>query len=333
MNPEQPPRLIGLGAVALALRWLEELLSLVNGPLLMIGAGIAVVDLLTDGALTIAVPFLLFAWAISQALGIETQLLGCFARAREALRSRHGWAVAGWVVLGALLAFFAWQAGYVYAVMQAEHISEATALAQLGIPAAQWLGERVALGVGLVALSGWTRYHAPPKAAPSLEDERAQLERELALEPLRQQARAQRAIGAVGLARQTLAAARGKSEPEKPPTGPGSPVASPVRTPRHQDSSQPPAVLRLETPPEWRATPRRAAQAQAPKGTNRRRVRTPKVNSTDPVEQKARSVWVMGMSVTQLERAAGISRSAAGKYRRTFMAEEAQVPVRAQAVQ
>lgn len=309
MHEKQPPRLVGLGIVAIALRWLEELLSLVNGPLLMIGAGIAVVDLLTDGALTIAAPALLFAWAVSQALGIETQLLGCFARAREALRLGRGWSVAGWVGLGALLAFFAWQAGYVYAVMQAEHISEAQALSQLGIPAAQWLGERVALGVGLVALSGWTRYHPPAKASPSLADERAELERALELAPLRQRARAQSVLGAVNLTRQALAAARGREMPERLPTDPDSPTVAAHASMRSHPAQEPPrreATLQLIEPSEWRESKPRRRTASA-------ETRVRRVLATEP-----------DISTRQLAKRAHVSDSTASKHRALWRQEQNQ---------
>jgi AraC-like DNA-binding protein len=187
------PMLAGIAAI---LRWTEELLNIVNGPMLLFGAGVALVDLLTDGALTVSLPILLYGWATSQALGIDTQLLGCFARARNV----HGWARWGWLVLGVILGYAAWQAGYVFAVQQAQRVSEAAALAQLHMDPALWLGWRAFLAVGLVALSGWTRYRKPAKVTRSLEDERAGIERELTLEPLRQQLRAQQVGGLRSLA-------------------------------------------------------------------------------------------------------------------------------------
>lgn len=54
-----------------------------------------------------------------------------------------------------------------------------------------------------------------------------------------------------------------------------------------------------------------------------RGVRTPprrRVVNTTSVEDKVRDVWAPGMSVSQLERAAGISRSSAGKYVRLLSA-------------
>lgn len=191
--PEEPPEaeLPMLAGLAEFFRWWDEFLNIINGPLLLFGAGIALVDLLTDGALTTTFVILLFAWAISQALGIEGHLLGSFARARY----KHGWERAGWLAVGVILGVATWQAGDVYAIQQSEHITEAAALAQLGMPRLVWLGWRTFLAVGLVALNGWTRYRAPKKVKVTLADEREQLERELTLEPLRNRLRAQQVGG------------------------------------------------------------------------------------------------------------------------------------------
>jgi hypothetical protein len=151
-------RMPGLAALAGFFRWVEELLTILNGPLLMFGGGIALVDLLTDGALTTSDHTLLFAWAISQAVGVDTQVLGTFARLRESYEQRKLGAVAGWLVLGIVLCLFAGQAGYVFAIQQSEHVSEHTALRMLQIDPLWWYGERAALAVGLIALSGLTRY-------------------------------------------------------------------------------------------------------------------------------------------------------------------------------
>jgi hypothetical protein len=110
---------------------------------------------------------------------------------------------------------------------------------------------------------------------------------------------------------------------DTPPTGPGSPSKAPVRNP----TEEPPAILRLPTQQKRR---RAAAQAGA-RGANRRHVRTGANTLTESVEQKARAHWRAGMSVGELQRAAGISRNAAGKYRRTFLAEAEAAEGQAQA--
>src|SRR5579872_2025956 len=96
-------RLLGLGVLANVIHWFEELLNTCNGIALMIGAGIAVTDLLTSGALSRLSIWFVFAWAISQAVGIEVQLLGSFARARQAQRNGAPGAMFGWLLLGLVL--------------------------------------------------------------------------------------------------------------------------------------------------------------------------------------------------------------------------------------
>jgi hypothetical protein len=73
----------------------------------------------------------------------------------------------------------------------------------LGLDQQSWLVQRAALSVLLVCLSGWTHYHLPSKAQ-SLARERATLEQELALAPLRQRLRRQQAIGFASLARSSV---------------------------------------------------------------------------------------------------------------------------------
>ncbi len=123
-------RLPLLGALSLFLQWLEELVAMLSGPLLVFGLAIALVDLLTDGALTVAAPALLFAWAISMAVGVDAQLIGSFARARHALRQQHYWTVAGYLVLGAGLGYVGWIAAQVFATEQAQHVTTLQALSQ-----------------------------------------------------------------------------------------------------------------------------------------------------------------------------------------------------------
>lgn len=102
--------------------------------------------------------------------------------------------------------------------------------------------------------------------------------------------------------------------PDRPPTGPGSPAAAPVRTPRRKAAP----VLKLEAPQEWRKS---AAQARA-KGTTRRGVRTPVPVAN--YEDQARAAWAEGAhSVGKMERATGMSHSAAQSWVRTLKAETA----------
>jgi len=207
---EHERELIMLAGIAGILHWFEELLNIVNGPVLLAGMFIALIDLLTDGKLTATEPILLFVWAGSQALGIDGQLLGAWSRVSRA----RGWKLFGWLIVGIVLGIAAWQAGYVFAVQQSQGISETAALAQLNMPVQAWLGWRMFLAVALIALHAITRYRKPAKAKAPLEEERAEIERELTLEPLRQRLRAQQVGGLRALAETAL---RGASEPQHPP--------------------------------------------------------------------------------------------------------------------
>src|SRR5215470_19139486 len=97
-----------LGWIAGLLRWLEELIVLVSGPLLMAGLGIGLVALLSDGALLVTAPWLVYAWAISQTVGVDGQLVGAWYRVSVAVgRRRVGVAIA-YILLGLLLAYVAY---------------------------------------------------------------------------------------------------------------------------------------------------------------------------------------------------------------------------------
>lgn len=216
-----------LAGIASALRWVEELANIVAGPLLTAGLAIALVDLLTDGKLLASQPELVYAWAVSQSVGVDMQLVGAWDKARLALRTHRYWSLLGLLVLGAALAYVGYLAAIVFAMQQSAGISTAEALSRLGMDNATWLISRAALSVVLVCLSGWTRYHPPAKAAPSLADERAAIERELTLEPLRAELRARKAVGWRGVA---SAIAQG--------TPAGASLALPTPTPEAASVSQ-----------------------------------------------------------------------------------------------
>jgi hypothetical protein len=105
MNERELPFLAGIAGV---LRWLEELANILSGPLLTAGLAIALIDLLTDGRLLDSEPSLLYGWAVSQAIGVDAQLVGAWDKARQAVRARRYWSLAGLLVLGLALAYVAW---------------------------------------------------------------------------------------------------------------------------------------------------------------------------------------------------------------------------------
>src|SRR5579859_1220877 len=187
-----------LAGIASIFRWIEELASILSGPLLTAGLAIALIDLLTDGKLLASQPALLYAWAISQSIGVDAQLVGSAAKAHGAIRARQPWVVLGYVVLVGVLAYVAYIASLVFATQEADGITTAAALARLGMDSTSWIIQRSGLAVLLVVLSGFLRYVSP--AETSAADERAKLERELTLEPLRAQLRARRVAGWRGAA-------------------------------------------------------------------------------------------------------------------------------------
>lgn len=299
-----------LAGIAGLIRWIEELVNLVSGPLLTVGLGIALVDLLTEGKLLATVPALLFTWAITQAIGVDAQLVAMWDKAHIALRERHYGALVALVVLGLVLAYVAWIAAQVFALQESEGISTSAALARLGMDPALWLIQRTALSVFLVCLAGWSRYHAPAAdVAADTEAERTRLEASLQLEPLRQQLRAQQ----VGGLRQLALSAMGREVPPRPPTGGGTPTQKPAR----QDTLISPATIAATNVTLLRAPARSAPRRK--RATTRHVARNNRVS----VEAKAREAYKPGMTAGELSRAAGIGISAASKWRKVLEAEKA----------
>jgi len=214
MAQYEEQQLWGLGIVAGVIHWLEELLGTLNGIVLMIGASIAVVDLLTSGALSQVSVLFVFGWAISQAIGLEVNLLGSFARARQAQRHGSTGAMLGWLTLGAILLGVTVIAGYTYGIVREQGISTEDALTQLGISNFAFLGVRASLAAGLVALSGWTRYQGKPKLLRSTEDEVAAIERQMKIDAARAKYNRQKATQKVKFAKAAVNAAFSRDEVE-----------------------------------------------------------------------------------------------------------------------
>jgi hypothetical protein len=87
MDEKRERPLFLLGWLSGLLRWLEEAIVLLSGPLMLVGLGIGLVALLSDGALLVAQPGLLYVWAVSQAVGVDGQLVGAWYR--------YGWPGSG----------------------------------------------------------------------------------------------------------------------------------------------------------------------------------------------------------------------------------------------
>ena len=216
-----------LAGIAACLRWCEELIVLLSGPLLLAGLGIGLVALLSDGALLVTAPWLVYAWAISQTVGVDGQLVGAWYRVSVAISRRRWGVAAAFTILGLLLAYVGYVAALVFATQQAYRLTTAQALAHLGMDGTSWLWQRAFVSVLLVCLSGYLRYRAPRRRTPSLEEQKRVIAEQMELAALRRQQRAQQAQGAIGLLRGALEAARGPTALAEPavPTLPTSSTA------------------------------------------------------------------------------------------------------------
>ncbi len=284
-----------LGAIAALLRWTEELGFLLSGPGLTLAAGIAVTDLLTHGAILAGDGWMLLTWGVLTAIGCESQLVGTFDKLRQSVIHRRWWAMLGWLVLGLTLAYVTFVSVEVFAYQQSQGLNEAQALAQLGISATAWLWQRLLLSGGLVCLAGFNRFRPEVR---SLQDERAELHRELELTPLRQRLTEMKAVGAVALTRTVAATAAGKAKvkhatPPRYPTGGGSPAAVPNRD-GLPTSDAVPELLRLQ--PGTRKVPALSARervfrllAKNPNLSKREIARLAKVSET--TASKWRTSW------------------------------------------
>lgn len=170
MNDEKLPL---IDFIATALHWLEELLIVISGPAITFGLLIGLIDLLTDGKLLLDAPSLLFAWAISIAVGADGQLVAAWYRVGTAARHGKWGAMFGFVILGTILIYVAYVSALVFAYQQAYNIPMVAALAKLNISQSAWLIQRTAVTVMLAAVSGLLRYRKPQ--ALSIEEQKAKL--------------------------------------------------------------------------------------------------------------------------------------------------------------
>jgi hypothetical protein len=203
-----------LGAISAFLRWIEELVVLLSGPMLTVGLGIGLVSLLSDGKLLVDAPWLLYAWAVAQAVGVDGQIVGVWYRVSVAVSQRRWGVMLAFGLLGLVLGYVGYIAALVFAQQEAYGISTAEALSQLGLDSTSWLWQRAAISVFLVCLSGYLRYRAPRADTRTLEEKKLDLREQMELEALRQEQRAQQASGLATLVRNTVAAARGSYERE-----------------------------------------------------------------------------------------------------------------------
>lgn len=295
-----------LGAIAGFLRWIEELTVLLSVPLLTLGLGISLVDLLTGGTLLQSTPWLAYLWAISQAVGIEGQLAGAAYNIRNAFTKRAFFAMGGYVCLTISLAYVAFLAAQAFTLHESGNLNVSTALSLIGIDSVSWAWQRAIIAVALVVLGSLLRYR-PMKIQAA--DEAQRLREQIELAPLRAQAQAAKVMGARAVVR---AAVKGDAAPATQPL-----------TPAEPERASDPYMTAVDTPDGAYLT----IVQQPPKSRKRSAKPTPRGAKT--WEHLARVAWDNGArSVRQLERAVknadgeSISHTAAQYWAGVLRAEE-----------
>src|SRR5262249_50188371 len=119
------PHLIGV------LRWFEELIVALSGWGIVFALGVSVIDLLTDGQLTQAWPWVDYAYAVCFAGAVAGQIVGCASRSSRSFNRGQWLRGLAYGALVALLAVTEYQAGIIFAENKAFGISVITALNNL----------------------------------------------------------------------------------------------------------------------------------------------------------------------------------------------------------
>jgi hypothetical protein len=312
---DELPMLAGLSGI---LHWIEEAINIFATPLLMGGLIIALIDLLTDGALTVAIPWIVLAWAISQAVGVEANMTG------SVYRVIHAWRKGKWLpaflyfLLVLALAGVATIAGYAYAFHQSQSVPIPQTLTDLGINAATWTLTRSLLSVILVIVSRMLAYTGEKTTT---QDTVQKLRDELELAPLRAQVGAQKLLGA----RHMIAAAvKGTPAPPSQPITqeydqPNQTPYGPVAWGGDFRDAIPDSALDHGEP-----SIHLVKSSATPVRTPRRRTPPRKPRGAASWEVAARQAWVDGhRTVGRLEHAVeGMSHTAAQYWAGVFRGEE-----------
>lgn len=220
-----------LGKLAALIRWLESLVLLCSGPALTLGLLAAIVDLATDGALLRTFPWMLLGYAVCMAIGLDANLIIAWDSVKQHFLKKHWWRMCGYILVGCALGYVSYIAASVFGFAHALGYTEAQALSMMSIDPVSYQFSRAGLAIVLVALSALSRFSPDVK---TLEDEKAEIHRELELTPLRQRLAEMKTVGAVTVARSVASAAVGKQTKAKkptndrPPTGPGTPTIKPA---------------------------------------------------------------------------------------------------------
>lgn len=164
-RPPDPAQAI-LSGVSWTQHHVEELVSLVSSWGLVAAQVIAGLVIMSDGAFSLALPSLDWLWVACQVGGIDVQIMITLARATRAHHEQRWGAMLAWGLASLPVLLITVFMSWVYSMMRAQNVTEATALTTTHIPAPAWLFFRVCVGVFIIAVSLVARMaHTTPAVA------------------------------------------------------------------------------------------------------------------------------------------------------------------------
>ena len=173
-----------LRGLATGIRFIEDLNGILSSVFISLALILAVISLITGGALLQAVPWTLWIWAGALAVGVEATLVSAFDKAHQAWMEQHGLIASAWAGLGVMLAIVGFVAVAAFTVQQSLHINEAEALRMMGLSPLGFDLGRSFITVLLACIAGLAR---PRKQVVTHEDRKRELREAIEIEPLRRQ--------------------------------------------------------------------------------------------------------------------------------------------------
>ncbi len=199
-----------LRGLATGIRFIEDLNGILSSVFISLALILAVMSLITGGALLQALPWTLWIWAGALAVGVEATLVSAFDRAHQSWIERRRLVACAWAVLGVMLAIVGFVAVAAFTIQQSLHITEAEALRMMGLSPLGFDIGRSLITVLLACIAGLAR---PRKQVVTHEDRKRELREAIEIEPLKRQLESLRAGGKAK-----------RPTNDRPPTGPGTPT-------------------------------------------------------------------------------------------------------------
>lgn len=157
----------GLQGLAHAFEWVEAMFSIIAGPMTVASGLIAPIGLFL-GVDLLHQAWLAVPWALAMASGLDIWLAVAAVWLVEAAGRGRWRAVFGWGLLVSVLAAIGFQANWVVMYASANGISDAQALAQIGVSSSAWTLERAAMVPILVIISAVMRRFLSKQSEPAI---------------------------------------------------------------------------------------------------------------------------------------------------------------------